>query len=114
MFQRTLVGGFLVPKNIHSHSLRQKNMNNKDDILIGKTAVAFGYINPIQLATCIQQLQKIRQQNTNCSLSQIFIREQYERGSLAELPVYIGDYPRDNSTAYGAIIGNVQILYIGQ
>ena len=50
-------------------------MNNKEDILIGKTAVAFGYINPIQLATCIQQLQKIRLQNTNCSLSQIFIRE---------------------------------------
>ena len=50
-------------------------MNNKEDILIGKTAVAFGYINPVQLATCIQQLQKIRLQNTNCSLSQIFIRE---------------------------------------
>ncbi|BBM85543.1 serine/threonine protein kinase [Candidatus Uabimicrobium amorphum] len=50
-------------------------MNNKEDILIGKTAVAFGYINPVQLATCIQQLQKIRQQNTNCSLSQIFLRE---------------------------------------
>ena len=40
--------------------------------------------------------------------------QKYQRGPLAQLPVYLGDYPRDNSTNYGAIIGNVQILYIGQ
>ncbi|WP_372366511.1 serine/threonine-protein kinase [Candidatus Uabimicrobium sp. HlEnr_7] len=50
-------------------------MENKDDFLLGKTAIAFGYISSSQLATCIQQLQQIKQKNTNYSLDQIFIRE---------------------------------------